>query len=145
MSLEADKNQPPRQPLVTIQQPQSNGRTSPTVIHFTLDGRAGKFTLPSNGLLLAKKLKKNLLPTKIFSKKKRKRIMPSKPMIPRNTGLRSAFQDMQNITFPAYNNMPSLLNVGLKYFMANGVISLRNSCGRFWSLVTTTRRVPTKE
>ena len=63
---------PSRQPLVAIQQPLVLMRQQPhpniagppvmPVLHYILDGRAGKMTLPSNGLVLARKLRENLLP-----------------------------------------------------------------------------------
>ena len=61
VSQETDKTQPPRQPLITTQQPGLNRNQLSTVMHYTLNGRAGNTTLPSNDLLLVRKLRENLL------------------------------------------------------------------------------------
>ena len=50
-----------RLPLVSIQPPQS-GNEPPATIYYMLGGRAGKMALPSNGLILLRKLRENLLP-----------------------------------------------------------------------------------
>ena len=58
------ENNVPRPPLVAIQRPirPQHNIASSAVIHYTLDGRAGKRSLPSNGLILVRKLRENLLP-----------------------------------------------------------------------------------
>jgi len=58
---ENDENRPPLRSLVAIQPLQPRDEP-PAVIHYTLGGRAGKMTVPSNGLLLVKKLRQNLEP-----------------------------------------------------------------------------------
>ena len=51
----------PQQPLVVIRRPQLE-RAKPSFIYYTLDGRAGKIILPSNGLILVRKLREGLVP-----------------------------------------------------------------------------------
>ena len=47
--------------LVSIQ-PQQSGNEPPATIYYMLGGRAGNMALPSNGLILMRKLRENLLP-----------------------------------------------------------------------------------
>ena len=49
-------------PLVAIQPRRPDPKPSPSVIYYTLDGRVGKMALPTNGLILERKLRENLLP-----------------------------------------------------------------------------------
>ena len=57
-----DENYPPQQPLVNVQPRQSRVDIQQQTIHYTLEGRAGKIAVPSNGLLLVRKLRENLEP-----------------------------------------------------------------------------------
>ena len=62
----ANENSPPRPPLVSIQPSttaqQVKQSPTPSVIHYVLDGRAGKMAIPANGLLLVRKMRENLEP-----------------------------------------------------------------------------------